>query len=112
MKATEKKVFETALKMGIPPRAEITGPDDRTREKIAFYSRLGVAELLVVEPAPWSLELYRHNGAELQLVGRSDAQTSSLLEPAKVPLTFRLLPGEPRPQIEVRHAPTARHWRI
>jgi len=31
VKAAEKKVFETCLKMGIPPRAEINGPDDAKR---------------------------------------------------------------------------------
>jgi 2-keto-3-deoxy-L-rhamnonate aldolase RhmA len=31
VKAAEKKVFETCLKMGIPPRAEIGNPDDAQR---------------------------------------------------------------------------------
>ena len=50
---------------------EIVSPHDNTREKIPFYSALGVRELLIIDRYPWSLELYRHNGKELVLAGQS-----------------------------------------
>ena len=50
---------------------EILSPDDRSREKLDFYARVGVRELLLIDRDPWALELYRRNGAEWALAGRS-----------------------------------------
>ena len=50
---------------------EITSPHDRTYEKIAFYSQIGVRELLIVNRQSWALELYRHQDGGLQKVGES-----------------------------------------
>ncbi len=91
---------------------EITSPEDRTREKIAFYSRLGVRELLVVERQPWRLELYRHHSGELKEVSRSVPNSSGLLRSESVPLTFQLVPGDPRPQIKVMHVESGREWMV
>jgi len=91
---------------------EITSPQDRTREKIPFYSRLGVAELLLVDRQPWTLELYRLQAGQLKLVGRSNAETGEVLLSAKVPLTFQLVSGDPRPQMQVRHAASGRCWLV
>jgi Uma2 family endonuclease len=91
---------------------EITSPEDRTREKIPFYSRLGVCELLVVERHPWRLELYRHDSGELKEVNRSVPDSSHLLRSQSVPLTFQLVPGDPRPQIKVMHVDSGRQWMV
>jgi len=91
---------------------EITSPEDRTREKIPFYSRLGVRELLVVERQPWRLELYRHQSGELKEVSRCVPDSSHLLRSESVPLTFQLVPGGPRPQIKVTHADSGREWMV
>ena len=50
---------------------EIISPGERTREKIPFYSSIGVVELLVIDRDPWSLELYRHENGQLTKVGQS-----------------------------------------
>jgi 4-hydroxy-2-oxoheptanedioate aldolase len=42
IKATEKRVIETAIKMGIPPRAEINTPDDAK-----YYLDLGVRHFCI-----------------------------------------------------------------
>ncbi len=86
---------------------EITSPGDRTYEKIPFYSRLGVRELLIVNRQTWTLELYRHQAAGLEKVGHSALPASEVLTSEVLPLRFRLLPGQPRPQIEVTHAASA-----
>ena len=91
---------------------EIVSPEDRSREKIGFYSKAGVRELLVIERQPWRLEIYEHNAAELKLRGTSDVATGNQLASRTVPLTFCLLPAEPRPQIQVSAQNSERMWLI
>jgi len=91
---------------------EIISPGERTRDKIPFYSSLGVVELLIVDRDPWTLELYRHQDGQLTKVGQSDLPASEILSSQTVGLTFQLLPGEARPQIKVTHAASGREWDI
>ena len=91
---------------------EITSPEDRTREKTPFYSRLGVRELLVVERRPWRLELYRHHSGELKEASRSVPDSSRPLHSESVPLTFQLVHGDPRPQIKVTNVDSGREWMV
>ena len=89
---------------------EIISPGERTREKIPFYSSIGVVELLIVDRDPWSLELYRHENGQLTKVGQSTLAVPDVLESRTVGLTFQLFPGEPRPQIQVTHPTSGRQW--
>ena len=91
---------------------EVISPGDKAREKIPFYARLGVRELLLVDRNPWMLELYRHQQDQLHRIGQSSLDASDVLRSTVVPLTFRLVPGEARPQIEVKHADSGRCWQV
>ena len=91
---------------------EIISPGERTREKIPFYSSLGVVELLIVDRDPWTLELYRHQDGQLTKVGQSTLAAPDVLTSQSVGLTFQLLPGESRAQIQVTHLATGRQWQI
>jgi Uma2 family endonuclease len=88
---------------------EIVSPNDRSREKFEFYARVGVEELLLVDREPWRLELYRLRDRELEEVGVSTLDDPQPLKIETAPLTFRLLPGQPRPQIELVHD-DGRRW--
>ena len=59
---------------------EVTSPGDRSREKLPFYGRLGVRELLIVDRDDWSLELYRLDAGELRSQGRCDPKSGGALE--------------------------------
>jgi len=72
---------------------EIISPGERTREKIPFYSSIGVVELLIVDRDPWSLELYRNENGQLTKVGQSTLAAPEVLESRTVGLTFQLLPA-------------------
>jgi hypothetical protein len=85
---------------------------DHTREKLPFYSRLGVVELLIVDRDPWRLELYRHDGNTLREVGRSALPAGKALTSERLPLVFRLIPGDARPMIEVIHAESGERWQM
>ncbi len=90
---------------------EILSPYDRSREKFGFYTKVGVRELMLVARQPWSLELYRLAGKDFELVGKSDPSVDSPTLPSEVlNLGFRLIPGDPRPQIEVSKAAGDLHW--
>jgi Uma2 family endonuclease len=89
---------------------EIMSPYDRSRKKFAFYARVGVRELMLVDRKPWCLELYRRNETDWDLVGKSDAEQSAVLTSAVLPLSFRLIPGSPRPQIEVTQVDGGQAW--
>jgi Uma2 family endonuclease len=103
---------ETCFRGAVDFVVEITSPGDRTYEKLPFYSRLGVRELLIVNRQSWTLELYRNQGNGLEKVSESEIQKSEVLQSGVLPLEFRLLPGQPRPQIEATHAETRRQWLV
>jgi Uma2 family endonuclease len=91
---------------------EIVSPDDRSRQKFDFYAAICVRELLIIDRAPWALELYRLEGEELRSVGRSTAESRLQLQSTVLPLNFRLVPGDARPVIEVTHSDGRQNWRI
>lgn len=91
---------------------EIVSPSDRSREKLDFYSKVATRELLLVDRDPWSLELYRHDGERLVLVGAPTPGKFDWLTSEVVPLQFRLVTGELRPEIEIVHSTSQKQWRI
>ncbi|MFW5692632.1 MAG: hypothetical protein ACOCWL_00305 [Thermoguttaceae bacterium] len=68
--------------------------------------------MLIVERDPWRLELLRHDGTELRGVGRSELPGGAILASRRLPLTFRLTAGRPRPKIEVLHARSGERWEV
>ena len=90
---------------------EVVSRYDNTRKKFKFYAGVGTRELLIVDRFPWSLELYRLIGRDvLKLVGKSTLDQPAILASEVLPLTFTLIPGEDRPEIEVIHTQDARRW--
>jgi Uma2 family endonuclease len=91
---------------------EVISPEDRSRKKLGFYAKVGVRELLLIDRKPWSLELYRLTDGELKLVGMSTPDQAQSLTSQVLPISLRLLPGDPRPTIEVTQTEDARQWLI
>jgi Uma2 family endonuclease len=91
---------------------EITSPGERTREKLPFYSRIGVVELLIVDREPWTLELYHNKNGQRTLAGRSSLAAPNVLVSQTVGLTFQLAAGDARPQIQVTHPANGQLWQI
>jgi Putative restriction endonuclease len=81
---------------------EVRTPGDETEEKIQFYSRIQVRELLVIHRDTRELRLYRHDGQELRLVEPSDFRGKKWLVSAVVPLAFRRKAQRGEPATEVR----------
>ncbi len=104
------QVFEAHICGPADFLVEIVSPGDKSRDKFDFYGELGVRELLLIDRYPWSLELYRHNGSELVLAGRSDLQQGEVIASEILPLSFQLVPAEPRPEIHIAEADGSRNW--
>jgi len=91
---------------------EILSPGDKAREKLAFYASVGVRELLLIDRNPWRVELYRLVNGELVEVGRSDLENNALIVSELVPLSFRMVAGASRAQIEVSMQSAEQVWLI
>lgn len=89
---------------------EIVSPRDRSRKKLDFYAAVGTRELLLLDRAPWSLELYRLSDQKMVLVGKSTVEQSDVLTTAIVPLNWRLLSGAARPAIEAASVDGSQRW--
>ena len=91
---------------------EIVSPDDQTRVKLEFYAQVGTRELLVVDRAPWQLELYQLQNAKLELVKTIRPDDGSSVDLGSYPLTLSLrASSEERPRINAVQ-PGGRTWRV
>jgi hypothetical protein len=66
--------------------------------------------LLVIDRYPWSLELYRLSGSELLLAGQSTVERNEVVASAVLPVSFQLLPAQPRPEIRIAEVAGVRNW--
>jgi Uma2 family endonuclease len=89
---------------------EVISWNDRSREKLDFYGKVGTREVLLVDRFPWRLELYRLCDGELSQIGTSTLEGNEILRSEVLPLSFRLIAGESRPIIEVCHNDGLQRW--
>jgi Uma2 family endonuclease len=89
---------------------EIASPYDRTREKVDFYEKIGVRELLIIDRDPWQFELLKLNGAKLTSAGVSTLEHPAPLLSESTLLSFRLAPGDERPTIAIVHSRDQCAW--
>jgi Uma2 family endonuclease len=91
---------------------EIVSPWDKTRDKIPFYEQIGVRELMIIDRDPWRLELSRLQDGALACVGSLTTEDSATVASQVLPLSFRLVEGEKRPKIDIRHADGEKSWLV
>ncbi len=91
---------------------EIVSPYDRSREKIDFYQSIGARELLMVDRDPWQLELLRLIDGKLVSTACATLENSASLSSESTSLSFRLAPGEDRPEIVVAHLDDGPTWTV
>jgi Uma2 family endonuclease len=90
---------------------EIVSEADASRDKLEFYGRVGVRELLIVDRNPWKLELCRLHGKQLRHSGECvQGSGAGLLTSDVVPLSFSLTDARPRPLIDVIHRDSVQRW--
>jgi Uma2 family endonuclease len=80
---------------------EIQSPGDDTEDKVPFYGKISVRELLIIHRDKRTLRLLRLEGDELVLVKPSALDGKDWLVSAVLPLAFRrtVVKGVARPQV-------------
>jgi hypothetical protein len=80
---------------------EVQSPGDDTEEKVPFYGKIGVRDLLIAHRDNRTLRLLRLEGEELVLVKPTLLEEKEWLVSAVLPLAFRrtLSKGKPRTQV-------------
>jgi Uma2 family endonuclease len=91
---------------------EILSENDLSRQKLDFYAKIGTREVLLLDRDPWALELYCLTDGRLVLIGVSTPEKPDLLTSVVLPLSFRLVPGEGRPTLELSRLDGGQIWRI
>jgi Uma2 family endonuclease len=81
---------------------EIQSPGDDTEEKVPFYGKIGVRELLIIHRDKRTLRLLRLEGEELLLVEPTSLEGKEWLVSTVLPLAFRRALRQGKPRTEVR----------
>ncbi len=91
---------------------EVVSRNDRSVEKIPFYARVGVRELMLIDRDPWAITLYRLQGDELVEAGRSSVEDSATIVSEIVPLNWQLQFPDGQPAIHITHHDGQQQWTI
>jgi len=91
---------------------EVVSPNDQTFEKLDFYTSIQTREVLIVDRSPWRLILFRFQKDVLVEVGTSAVANNNRLSSEVVPLDWRLMAGDVRPQIEITHPDGTQKWLV
>lgn len=89
---------------------EVVNPEDRIRDKLDFYAKVGAGEVLIVDRDPWQMELYRRSDDEMRLVGRIKPGDQRMLLSKVVPFAFQLVRSRPRPKVKITQTQTGQGW--
>jgi Uma2 family endonuclease len=89
---------------------EIVSPDDKSRDKLDFYAKVGTHEVLVFDRDPWQLELYQARRGHMRPAGTIRPGDGKKLTSGVGPLTFQLLRSRPRPKVKIVHTETGQEW--
>jgi Uma2 family endonuclease len=81
---------------------EIESPGDDTEEKVPFYGKIGVRELLIIHRDERTLRLLRLHGEELVLVKPTSLAGKDWLVSEVLPLAFRRMVRQGTPRTQVR----------
>jgi Uma2 family endonuclease len=92
---------------------EIESPGDDTDDKVPFYSKIGVRELLIIHRDKRVARLLRHDGEDLLEVKPSTLEGKQWLVSEVLPLAFRRITSKGTPRTQVcRTDGEPQHWTI
>jgi Uma2 family endonuclease len=101
LKKSRAVLCDTVIVGGPDFLVEIESPGDDTEEKVPFYSKIGVRELLIIHRDKRSLRLLCHDGQDLIEVRPTPLEGKDWLVSTVLPLAFRrtVQKGTPRTQV-------------
>jgi Uma2 family endonuclease len=90
---------------------EIESPDDDIDKKLAFYSKIAVRELLIIDRDTRALRLFRYSIKEMSLVAQSGPVRAGWIFSTVLPLAFRWRSNRPKPRIHIKRTDgKSGHW--
>jgi len=89
---------------------EVVSPDDKSRDKLEFYAKVGSREVMMLDRDPWQLELYQLHRGELKLAGKIKPGDGKRLASSVVPFEYQLLRSRPRPKVKIVHTESGQEW--
>ncbi len=89
---------------------EVASADDRVRDRLPFYGKLHVQELLIIDRNPWQPELLRYADGKLAPAATGTVVGGEVLESRRLAVTFQLVPRGKRPGIRVVYSKTNQEW--
>lgn len=89
---------------------EVVSPDDRSRDKLDFYAKIGTREVIVVDREPWQLEIYQLHGGKMRSIGTIRPGEGVELTSSVGPLKFQFVAAQPRPKLKLVHTGTGQEW--
>jgi hypothetical protein len=89
---------------------EVVSPDDRSREKLDFYAKIGTREVLIIDRDPIQIELFQLRRGELVSAGIIKPGDGKSLASGVVPFKYQLIRSRPRPKFKIIHAETGQEW--
>jgi Uma2 family endonuclease len=102
LKPSRAVCYSTHIHGGPDFLVEVESPGDDTEEKVPFYSKIGVRELLIVHRDKRTLRLLRHDGQDLVLVKPSALEGKEWLVSEVLPLAFRRTASKGTSRTQVR----------
>lgn len=90
---------------------EVVSQGDESRNKLAFYAKVGVRELLLVDRDPWRLEMHRLGDKELKLSGVTRVGDAAIASDI-LPLAVHLEDDPDRPLLVVTHQESGQVWKV
>ena len=91
---------------------EIVSPNDRSREKLDFYAKVGTRELLIIDRDPWQLELYRLRGAKLDSVCTVSLASENKIQSEVVALELGFIREGEDTRIQATDTESDKEWTL
>jgi Uma2 family endonuclease len=102
LKGGRAQLCGTYIYLGPDFVVEIESPGDDSEEKVPFYSKIGVRELLLLHRDRRTLRLLRHDGEDLVEVKQKTFEGRQWLVSSVLPLAFRRTTSKGIVRTEVR----------
>jgi len=89
---------------------EVAMPNDRCRDKLDFYARVGTREVLIVDRHPWRLEQYQLHRGRMRFKKTGAPADGKALESGVIPMSFRFIGRRGGPKLKITHTETGQEW--
>lgn len=88
---------------------EVVSPNDKSRDKLGFYAKVGTREVLILDRQPWVMELYSLIEGRLELSATTKPGGAPIASTV-TPFTFQFVDGTFGHTVKIVHRETGQDW--